>query len=665
MSNDGPRRSERVQQREVDEQEELLRYFKQRKVASDRSELSTSLTLSNGEGITVHTSITNVPPLQQGSSFNHISNDLVATSRVPLLPERTPNDATTNTTESTPPPATTTPLPPKRGRGRPKGSLSKKKNKPEDKDKLTEDKCTAAAEATPTDETPAGETPAKRKRGRPKGSLSKKKSKPEDERIIDETATASVTETPEKKKRGSLSGSNTQRKKRGKYKKRSLDNLDECYEKLLISGTVCKKKWADMAKQDYSNSVSGQELYRWWHSKSFEKFVCKKLGSNDAYTDLNKSLDNDLEERYEKLLISGTDRKMKWTVMAEQDYSNSVSGKDLRNWWHSKSFEKFVCKKLRSEDAYVDLNKMLDEEAKKERVLRDEEKQLLKKLQKQLEEKERDRYNKLTCLDGNGELKVTNNHDLNQINRLRKEVLLSMLQTTKGCGTGSKYKLVRARSSDGEDLGTCGVFMVKNARGKESSQQLLHEIHNIDDSEFTGLRDGTSRVVLRGNYEDNYRHVTQHLGPLLKKQLQAAAEGSRFGQTLSLNDLLRLQRYLQMGAKVFHYDPKFKHKLKSDKYSVPPGSFLMFRTLEKPGGGSLKWVRSTDKKEFLIIFEPGDLLIFTAYAGLCNHKCASGKYTIVTDIVLPPDATREMKIGGGVNGKAEAMIMDIIKRQLA
>ena len=45
-----------------------------------------------------------------------------------------------------------------------------------------------------------------------------------------------------------------------------------------------------------------------------------------------------------------------------------------------------------------------------------------------------------------------------------------------------------------------------------------------------------------------------------------------------------------------------------------------------------------------------------AHAGLCNHKCEEGLFTIVTDFVLTYDVHREMIINGGLEGKFEKMI---------
>ena len=167
----------------------------------------------------------------------------------------------------------------------------------------------------------------------------------------------------------------TQRKKRGSYKKRPSDNLEECCEKLLKSGTDCKKKWSAMAEQGYSSSVSGDSLRHSRHTKSFEVLVCKKSGSADAYAglskrldDLSKSLDDSLEERFEKLLASGTGCKKKWSAMAEQGYSSSASGDSLRHSRHTKPFEVLVCKKLGSKDACAGLSKSLDEVAEKEDI---------------------------------------------------------------------------------------------------------------------------------------------------------------------------------------------------------------------------------------------------------------------------------------------------------
>jgi len=63
-------------------------------------------------------------------------------------------------------------------------------------------------------------------------------------------------------------------------------------------------------------------------------------------------------------------------------------------------------------------------------------------------------------------------------------------------------------------------------------------------------------------------------------------------------------------------------------------------------------------KEFLIPIEKGELLIMMGHVGLCRHKCEEGQFTVVIGFVLQYDATREVNINGGLDGKFEKMICD-------
>ena len=47
-----------------------------------------------------------------------------------------------------------------------------------------------------------------------------------------------------------------------------------------------------------------------------------------------------------------------------------------------------------------------------------------------------------------------------------------------------------------------------------------------------------------------------------------------------------------------------------------------------------------------------------AKAGMCNHKCHKGQFTVVTDFVFEYNAFREMNTNGGLDSKFDTMISD-------
>ena len=201
-----------------------------------------------------------------------------------------------------------------------------------------------------------------------------------------------------------------------------------------------------------------------------------------------------------------------------------------------------------------------------------------------------------------------------------------------------------------------GLFKVEDADDKASATSQFDELESIDDSDFHNGGEATSTIQILGEFPIN---DTTQLGPLLTRCIEVAKSG-RFGETNAFTDLVKVNKYEGGSAAILHSDVKFTHNISKKKFDIPNYSFLVARVLEKPGGGVLEWV-SSDGKEFSIPIKKGELLIMMAHAGLCNHKCESGLFTIVTDFVLPYEVIREMYTTKGLKGKLEKMLGEFVE----
>lgn len=201
-----------------------------------------------------------------------------------------------------------------------------------------------------------------------------------------------------------------------------------------------------------------------------------------------------------------------------------------------------------------------------------------------------------------------------------------------------------------------GWFKVEDADDKASATSQFDELESIDDPNFRNGGNATSTIQIVGEFPIN---DTTQLGPLLTRRIKVA-KGGRFGETKAFTDLVKVNKYEGGSAAILHSDMKFTHNISKKEFGIPNSSFLVARVLEKPGGGVLKWVRS-DGVEFSIGIEKGELLIMMAHAGLCNHKCESGLFTIVTDFVLPYKVIGEMNAKGGLKGKLEKMMGEFVE----
>ena len=217
---------------------------------------------------------------------------------------------------------------------------------------------------------------------------------------------------------------------------------------------------------------------------------------------------------------------------------------------------------------------------------------------------------------------------------------------------GKKGGFSRVFAIDGTDLSEFGFSKLKNIYPEATADVYSAELESVEKFHFSNPENDTSTVQLVGEFSIDPTQLPRWLA----HRVEVAETGAIFGDTPAYTDNLKGQWYYK-GTGGKHRDDKFKHII-NNKPGIPKSSFLAARVLEKTQGGKVKFFRESDGKEFSIRIEKGEFLIMMAHAGLCNHKCEEGLYTIVTDFVLPYDAHREMKIHGGLKGKFEKFISD-------
>ena len=255
----------------------------------------------------------------------------------------------------------------------------------------------------------------------------------------------------------------------------------------------------------------------------------------------------------------------------------------------------------------------------------------------------------LTKLSKDGITLSTGNHLwLDCFNTLRNEVK-DFVEKSAGKPEG----LSRAFAIDGTGMSKSGLFKFKIPNGEATANSILHQCESIENCVYRNPKAATSSLQVVGEFPSE---LPQPLPHFLANRVRVAETGTLFGKTIARTDNLKVQKYKGPGGE--HCDDKFKHIIRKPLLGIPKRSLLLCRVLEKPGGGILQFFREPDKKKFSIRIEKGELLIMMAHAGLCNHKCEEGLFTIVTDFVLPYDAHREMKIHGGLKGKFEKFISD-------
>ena len=263
---------------------------------------------------------------------------------------------------------------------------------------------------------------------------------------------------------------------------------------------------------------------------------------------------------------------------------------------------------------------------------------------------ERKELDNVTKLSKDGKTLFTGNHPwLDCMNNLRNK-LKDFVKKSAGKADG----LSRVVATDGTDLTEFGLFKLE-AYPEAIAHIYSAELESVEVSEFSNTDKNTSTVQLVGEFPTD----PEKLPPWLAHRVEVAKTGTLFGKTIARTDNVKGQKYNGKGRK--HRDDKFKHIIRKPLLGVPESSILVARVLEKTNGGKVKFFRESDGKGFLIDIKKGELLIMMAHAGLCNHKCEEGLYTIVTDFVLPYDAIREMKIHGGLKGKFEQMIRNFAK----
>lgn len=252
----------------------------------------------------------------------------------------------------------------------------------------------------------------------------------------------------------------------------------------------------------------------------------------------------------------------------------------------------------------------------------------------------------LTKLSKDGITLSTGNHPwLDPFNTLRNEVK-DFVEESAGKPEG----LSIAFAIDGTNMSSSGLFKFKIPNGEATANSILHQCDSIENCVYRNPKAATSSLTVVGEFPSTLPQ------PFLANRVVVAKTGTLFGETISKTDNLKVNKYKGPGGE--HCDDKFKHIIRKPLLGIPKRSLLLCRVLEKPGGGILQFFREPDKKKFSIRIEKGELLIMMAHAGLCNHKCEEGLFTIVTDFVLPYDAHREKKIHGGLKGKFEKFISD-------
>ena len=263
---------------------------------------------------------------------------------------------------------------------------------------------------------------------------------------------------------------------------------------------------------------------------------------------------------------------------------------------------------------------------------------------------ERKELDNKTKLSKDGKTLFTGNHPWwDRMNNLRNKLKDFVDKTA-----GKKGGLSRVYATNKTDLSEFGLFKFE-AYPEATADIYSAELESVEESEFSNSDKNTSTVQLVGEFPTDQ----EKLPPWLAHRVEVAKTGTLFGQTIARTDNVKGQKYNGKGRK--HRDDKFKHIIRKPLLGVPESSILVARVLEKTNGGKVKFFRESDGKGFLIDIKKGELLIMMAHAGLCNHKCEEGLYTIVTDFVLPYDAHREMKIHGGLKGKFEQMIRNFAK----
>ncbi|OEU13041.1 hypothetical protein FRACYDRAFT_243558 [Fragilariopsis cylindrus CCMP1102] len=290
--------------------------------------------------------------------------------------------------------------------------------------------------------------------------------------------------------------------------------------------------------------------------------------------------------------------------------------------------------------------KILQEQRKKMKMAQALAKKILQEQKKQ-EAVDWKEVDNLTKLSKDGITLSTGNHLwLDTFNTLRNEVK-DFVEKSAGKPEG----LLIAFAIDGTNMSSSGLFKFKIPNGEATANSILHQCEPIENCVYRNPNATTSSLQVVGEFTSKLPQ------PFLANRVAVAKTGTLFGKTIiARTDNLKVQKYKGPGGE--HSDDKFKHIITKPLFGLPNKSLLLCRVLEKPDGGVLQLFREPDKKKFSIRIEKGELLIMMAHAGLCNHKCEKGLYTIVTDFVLPYDAHREMKITGGLKGKFEKFISD-------